>query len=220
MVNRKIIISLLILIWALIPLSAKDSFGLGFQFGALGYEKTFSTSSTISGDTVSMPYTKTTFNPDLHVFLDIPVCDFNDFCFFELNLGYDFSWDYTYLEVSPDEIQKYTLFHRILLMPDIVFAKSNFRFFAGTGVALGIEPYKSESKIGNTDFTNEYTTLKILWTSNAGLKYKLTEHLFALADLTCLLSIYDAYSYDDYKFKSSGNSEMEFLPKIGFAYHF
>lgn len=220
MVNRKKLVSFAILFLAIIPLSAKDSFGLGFQFGALGSEKTVYSSTTISGDTVSMPSTKTTFNPDLHVFLDIPVCDFNDFCFLELNLGYDFSWDYTYIEVSPDEIQKYTLSHRISLMPDVVFAKSIFRFFAGTGVALGIEPFKSESKIGNSDSTNERTTIKILWTSNAGLKYKLTEHLFTLADLTCFVSIYDAYSYDDFKFKSSGNSEMEFLPKIGFAYHF
>ena len=92
-INKKLSLISVLIFLVIIPLSAKDSIGLGLQFGAIGSEKTFSSSSTISGDTISMPYTKTTFNPDIQILLSFPICDINENCFFGLDFGYNFSWN-------------------------------------------------------------------------------------------------------------------------------
>ena len=219
-INKKISFIFVYISLVIIPLSAKDSIGIGFQFGALGSEKIFSSSSTISGDTISMPYTKTTFNPDLHILFSIPVCDINENCFWGLDIGYDFSWDYSYGSISSDQSEIYTLSHRFVLMPVFTYIKSNCRVFAGTGLAFGIEPYKYESIINKTYNSDEYTNYKLFWTFNTGLKYKLGEHLTAVSDLTFFVNIFDAYSHDDFNSKTSGSNVMEFLPKIGLMYQF
>ena len=156
-INKKFIFVLITLI--LTPLSAKDSIGLGLQFGALGSEKKFSSSSTLSGDTISMPYTKTTFNPNIHVLLSIPFFDINEDCFFGLDLGYNFSWDYSYNSFTSYQGETYTLSHRFSLMPEFTYSKSNFRTFTGTGLAFGIESYKYESVVNKSYNSDDYSNL-------------------------------------------------------------
>lgn len=219
-INKKISFIFVYIFLVIIPLSAKDSIGIGFQFGALGSEKIFSSSSTISGDTISMPYTKTTFNPDLHILFSIPVCDINENCFWGLDIGYDFSWDYSYGSISSDQSEIYTLSHRFVLMPVFTYIKSNYRIFSGTGLAFGIEPYTYKIIISKSYNSDEYTNYKLLWTFNIGLKNKLGEHLTAVSDLTFFVNIFDTYSHDDSKSKTSGSNVMEFLPKIGLMYQF
>ncbi len=218
--NKKIVLILVFIFFVIIQLSAKDSIGFGLQFGALGSEKVFSSSSTISGDTISMPYTKTTFNPDIHILLSFPVCDINDKCFFGLDLGYNFSWDYTHVSFTSYQRETYTLSHRFSLMPEFTYIKSKLHIFAGTGFAFGIEPYKYESIINESYYSDENTDYKLLWTFNAGVKYKLSGHLFAVTDFTFFVNIFDTFTDDDFKSKTSGSNVMELLPKIGLIYQF
>lgn len=219
-INKKIGFIFVLISLVIIPLSAKDSIGIGLQFGALGSEKVFFSSSTISGDTISMPYTKTTFNPDIHILLSIPICNINENCFFGINAGYDFSWDFSYGSLTSYQRESYTLSHRFSLMPDFNYLKSNFRTFVGTGLAFGIESYKYESMVNKSYNSDEYTNYKLFWTFNTGLKYKLGEHLSTITDLIFYVNIFDSYSHDDYKSKTSGSNVMEFLPRIGLMYQF
>lgn len=219
-IYKKLSLILLFASLFIIPLSAKDTLGLGLQFGALGSEKTSTNSSTIAGDTISMPYTKTTFDPTLHILLSIPVCDINENFFFGLDLGYTFSWNYSYGSLTSYQRESYTFSHRFSLMPEFIFAKSNFRVFAGTGFAFGIEPYKYRDMLNRQSYSNEYTNFKLFWTFNAGLKYKLGKHISAVFDVTFFANLFDTYTNNDFKSETSGNSAMEFLPKIGLMYQF
>lgn len=218
--NKKLSLISVLIFLVIIPLSAKDSIGLGLQFGALGSEKVFSSSSTISGDTISMPYTKTTFNPDIQILLSFPICDINENCFFGLDFGYNFSWDYSYGGFTSYQRETYTLSHRFSVMPEFTYVKSKLRIFAGTGFAFGIEPYKYESVINKSYYSNEYTDYKLFWTFNTGVKYKFSEHLSVVTDFTFFVNFFDTYTDDDYKSKTSGSNVMELLPKIGLMYQF
>ena len=157
-----------------------------------------------------------TFNPDIRISVSVPICDVSEYCFFGLNIGYDFSWDYSYGSFTSYERENYTFSHRFSLMPDFTFVKSNFRFFLGSGFSFGIEPYKYESVY----YSNEYTSYKLFWIFNAGLKYKIGTHLFAVVDTTFFVSVFDKYTDDDYTSKTSGSSVMEILPRIGLMYNF
>ena len=167
-----------------------------------------------------MPYTKTTFNPDVHILLNILFLDINEDCFLGLDLGYDFSWDYSYNSFTSYQGETYTLSHRFSLMPEFTYVTSNFRFFAGTGLAFGIESYKYESVVNKAYNSDDYTNFKLFWTFNTGLKYKLGEHLSTITDLIFYVNIFDSYSHDDFKSKTSGSNVMEFLPRIGLMFQF
>ena len=219
-INKKLSLISVLIFLVIIPLSAKDSIGLGLQFGAIGSEKTFSSSSTISGDTISMPYTKTTFNPDIQILLSFPICDINENCFFGLDFGYNFSWDYSYGSFTSYQRETYALSHRFSVMPEFTYIKAKLRIFAGTGFAFGIEPYKYESVINKSYYSSEYTDYKLFWTFNTGVKYKFSEHISVITDFTFFVNFFDTYTDDDYKSKTSGSNVMEFLPKIGLMYQF
>ena len=219
-INKKLSLISVLIFLVIIPLSAKDSIGLGLQFGAIGSEKTFSSSSTISGDTISMPYTKTTFNPDIQILLSFPICDINENCFFGLDFGYNFSWDYSYGSFTSYQRETYALSHRFSVMPEFTYIKDKLRIFAGTGFAFGIEPYKYESVINKSYYSSEYTDYKLFWTFNTGVKYKFSEHISVITDFTFFVNFFDTYTDDDYKSKTSGSNVMEFLPKIGLMYQF
>jgi len=75
---RRFVFILIFTLFSIFSASAKDSLGFVFQFGAVGSEKTFSSTSTISGDTITMPYEKTTFDPGVYIGIDIPLCDVNE----------------------------------------------------------------------------------------------------------------------------------------------
>lgn len=219
-ITKKISIILVFISLVTLSLTAKDSIGIGLQFGAIGSEKTFYNSSTISGDTISLPFTKNTFNPGIQILLSFPICDIDENCFLGLDVGYNFSWDFSYRSFTSTQKESYTLSHRFSLIPEFIYNKSNFRAFAGTGFAFGIEPYKYESVIDKSYYSNEYTNYKLFWTFNTGVKYKLGSHLFAIADMTFFVNIFDTYKDDNYESKASGSSVMEFLPKVGIMYHF
>ncbi|MBR0030821.1 MAG: hypothetical protein IJP61_00820 [Treponema sp.] len=220
MTFRKSFILLLIIGFASFSLNAKDSVGIGIQIGAIGSEKTYYSSSYISSDTISMPYTKTTFNPDVHIGMSLSIFDINEISIFGLDLGYDCSWDYSYSNSASYERESYIIYHKISLIPEITFSKSNFRFLIGTGIALGIEPYKYESVLSGSKYTNDYTDFKVLWVIETGAKYKLGNNLFAVAGIDLFVTMFDFYKTDDYKMKSSGSSAMEILPKMGVMYCF
>ena len=220
MKNKKICLFFVLISLVIIPLSAKDSIGLAFQFGALGSEKVFYNSSTISGDTISMPYTKTTFDPSIHILLSIPVFEINENCFFGLDIGYNISLEYSYGSFTSYQRESYTLSHRFSLIPEFTYVNSNFRAFAGTGLAFGIEPYKEKSILNKTYNSDEYKNYKLFWTFTTGLKYILGKHLSTVSDLTFFVNILDTYSHDDFNSKKIGSNVIEFLPKIGLMYQF
>ena len=67
---------------------AKDKISVGLEFGADGYEAKFTQSTKISDSTtVSMPYTKTIFNPDFRLRFDLPIMDIRENCFLNMNFG-------------------------------------------------------------------------------------------------------------------------------------
>ena len=236
--SKKIFFACLFAALLTFSVSAKDSVGIGLQFGALGSEKTFSSSATISGNTISIPFTKTTFNPNIHVDINVPVCDINEIVFFGINPGYDFSWDFSYSNSTSAgtasdttisyEHETYVLSHRFSLIPAFTFVVSNFRFSIGTGFALGVELYRTQTSSKTTaspNYTyvrtyNEYTDIKVFWALNAGLKYKLGKHIFVVTDISFFVEIYDSHKVNNYTIKTSGNSSIEVLPKIGVMFAF
>ena len=80
----KLVVFLIAGILSISSISAKDSISLLIEFGAIGAEKTYYSSSSISKDTISMPYTKTTFNPTVYFGGNFPIVDVNENCFLEL----------------------------------------------------------------------------------------------------------------------------------------
>lgn len=213
---KRFFLVLVFSILSLLTVSAKDSMGFVFELGAIGSEKTFYSTSTISGDTITMPYEKTTFNPEVYVGLNIPICDLSEQCFFGIDLGYICCWNYSKESLGSSELVTYIFSHRFVVVPEFVFAKSNFRFAAGTGLAFGIEPYKYESNLSGTKYTTDYTNFKIFWTTKAGVKYLLGDRFFLLADATFFVTFFDTYDNNNYSTKVSGGSTLEILPKIGF----
>lgn len=96
----------------------------------------------------------------------------------------------------------------------------NFRFFVGTGVAFGFEPYKYENASLGVKTVSDSNSFKIFWTFDAGVKYKLGKHLLAVADITFFVTTFEAYKRNDFKSRTSGGSTMEFLPKLGLEVQF
>jgi len=209
---KKLFFLLCIIISFVLPLSAKESIGIIIQLGALGSEKTYYSSSTLSNETISLPYTKITFNPNIHIGINIPVSDISEKCFFAFD-----SYFNTYASY---ERVSYTFFHKFSLIPVLTFIKSNLHFFAGTGFSFGIEPYKYEFTTNTSKYTDEYNNFKIFWTSKLGIKYRLGKHFFTIADITTFVTLFDTYNHNDYNSKISGDSTLEFLPKFGFMYQF
>ena len=199
---------------------AKDSVGIMIQVGAIGSEQTSYSYSTLSGGTISMPYSKTTFNPDFYFGIGIPVCDIGEICFFGFDFGYNCSLKYSYSLFSTSESESYVFSHKISFMPEFTFVKSNFRFYVGTGFAFGFEPYQYESASLGVKTVSDSNSFKIFWTFETGVKYKLGKHLFAVADITFFVTAFEAYNDDDYKSRTSGGSTMEFLPKLGLEVQF
>ena len=74
--------------------------------------------------------------------------------------------------------------------------------------------------INKSYYSNEYTDYKLFWTFNTGVKYKFSEHLSVVTDFTFFVNLFDTYTNDDYKSKTSGSNVMELLPKIGLMYQF
>ena len=170
---------------------AKDSVGIMIQVGAIGSEKTYYSSSTLSGGTISMPYSKTTFSPDFYFGIGIPVCDIGEICFFGFDFGYNCSLKYSYSLFSTSESESYVFSHKISFMPEFTFVKSNFRFYVGTGFAFGFEPYQYESASLGVKTVSDSNSFKIFWTFETGVKYKLGKHLFAVADITFFVTAFE-----------------------------
>ena len=217
---RRSVFVIFFTIISVLNLSAKEPVGITFQFGAIGSEKTFYNSTTISGETVAMPYSKTSFNPDIHMGVNIPVFDISDICFFNIDLGYDFLWDYSYGSYSSYQQEAYALSHRFSIQPQVTFVKSNFRFFLGTGITFGPEIYRYKVSVKESKSNTDYTTFNILWNFTIGARYQLGNHLSIVADVTFFVNLFSSCKYDDCKLKASGSSAMEFLPKIGLMYQF
>ena len=111
--------------------------------------------------------------------------------------------------------------HTISLIPDVTFKTLRMRFFAGTGLAVDIEPYHYKSrKINSSRFYSDYTytTVALFWVVDAGVKYELGEHLFAVADASFLVNFLT--NYTDGSGRKSGGDVMRFLPKLGLMYAF
>lgn len=228
--NKKIIVSLVITTLMMLSLYAKDPFGIGLQFGAIGSKPTY---PSLFGTSEDVPYT---FNPDVHIDLNIPICDIDENSFFSINLGYDYSWEYLDFDYHYWSEGEDILFstHRISLIPTFTFSKSNFRFFLGTGFSVdGISIFRKH-KIGKVSFSESETIKPSLsWAVNAGFKYKLAKHLFFIADMSFFVNLIDNFNDDFYdgKFKLnnnddiedvdiSGGATMEIFPKIGLMISF
>ena len=223
--NKKIIVSLVIMTLMMFSLYAKDSFGIGLQFGAIGSKPAYPNLSTTSCD---VPYA---FNPNVHLDLQFPVCDIDEISFFSINVGYDFSWDYYSIDFeNGEEHDDFYKTHLISLIPTFTFTKSNFRFFLGTGVSVRISPnvYEPTLGIGTTYDSEDYCHRGASWVINGGLKYKLGKRLFFIADMSFLINIAesndietkDKKTGDLEEINKSGGSTMRMLPKIGLMISF
>ena len=225
--NKKLLVSLVIMILMIFSLYAKDSFGIGLQFGALGSKPTYPNLSTTSCD---VPYS---FNPNVHVDLQIPVCDIDAISFFSINVGYDYSMFKSHVKLEygyglDDDISYVT--HFISLIPTFTFTKSNFRLFLGTGFSVTIKnpPYEPSIEIGTTYDSDYFENMGLSWTINAGLKYKLGKHLFLVTDMSFFVSITEEYNRIDGNKEScslkgcykDGGATMKILPKIGLMISF
>lgn len=217
---RKNLFFVLFMAGALLSLNAKNSIGIELQVGVIGSEKQYSTSSLVSGQSISMPYTKTTFEPDVFIGANIPICNIGQKVCFGLDLGYNFAWNCYKSSTDSYESISSVFLHKISLLPEISFEKSKFHFFAGTGIAFGFEPYYYETTLTGTPYKHETIDFKIFWILSTGFKYQCTEHLFAVADVSFHFTVFDYYIDNDYKSKSSGTDTPEFLPKIGLMYCF
>ena len=215
------------MILMIFSLYAKDSFGIGLQFGALGSKPTYPNLSTTSCD---VPYS---FNPNVHVDLQIPVCDIDAISFFSINVGYDFSWNYYRIEYNKVENKEnFHTSHLISLIPTITFTKSNFRFFLGTGLSLKVRPspYEPSLGIGTTFDSDDIDYLGLAWTINTGLKYKLGKNVFFVADMAFFVNLDEDYESvikeenmnpgDFEKYSLRGGASMQILPKIGLMISF
>ena len=211
---------IIFLCFLIFPLSAKDSVGISFEFGAIGSEKKNSSVTMISGNSISIPYTETTFNPDIQVGINIPVIDITETCFFSFDLGYNFSWEYSYSSNSSSESQYQILSHRFSVQPQLTFIKPAFKFFIGTGFAFGKQSLLFEMISNNSYSKDNQNTSVFYWNCSTGLKYKFGNHLYGIADFTFFVNLYDEYDYKDTTSKSSGNAKFEINPKIGVMYLF
>lgn len=210
-------------------LFAKDSVSVSLGVGAVGYERVLTNSST------NTTYTKTTFNPDFALRLNFPLVDFKENCFMGFDLGYDISWE----RQNSSDISNYTdmtLFtHKFSLLPELTFLKGDLRFFIGTGISFGINSYESKNETSSSITNQEYTFYQILWTSELGLKYYLTEKLSLAANIDISIpfsefrrggsqtttsggSVTKTGGYTDYT--NNGRASAYFCPKISLAYSF
>lgn len=209
---------------------AKDRTSLGLAFGGVGFEKKLTQSATISGANVSLPYTQTVFNPDAQLRLDLPLADIKENCFVSLSLGYDFSWsgyNSSGLTLFEDDLQTV---HTFTMLPELVFAKGDFRFLVGTGLSFGISNYESEIKTTSASVTEEYSQYLFSWDLELGAKYHLSEHLTVFTNFTlsmpfvCLFrdgKISDGSNSMDYDdSNTNGRASMRFIPRAGISYMF
>lgn len=218
----------LVLLLAGQSLFAKDSVSVSLGVGAVGYERVLTNSST------STTYTKTTFNPDFALRLNFPLVDFKENCFLGLDLGYDISWE----RQNSSNVSNYadmTLFtHKFSLLPELTFLKGDLRFFVGTGISFGINSYESKNETTSSITNQEYTFYQILWISELGLKYYLTEKLFLAANIDISIPFSEfrrggsqtttssgsvtKTDYTDYTYY--GRSSVYFCPKVSVSYSF
>ena len=230
----KLGLAALVMLFATQTIFAKDRISAGLEFGAIGYEGKFNHTTTISGSSVTMPYTRTTFNPDFRVRLDLPVIDIRENCFLSANLDYDFSW---YNQSSSDSSafsNKTILTHYITFQPEIVFSKGNLRFIAGTGLTFGISSAEIEQKTTSTTETEEYKNYTFMWDFELGLRYYLSKHISLLADFTISIPFINLKRNDTYSKTQSGKTTNKiyadtnthglsvpyFSPKVGISYTF
>ena len=216
----KLFVLIIFFYFLIFPLSAKDSVGISFEFGAIGSEKKNSSLSTVSGNSILIPYTETTFNPDIQIVINIPVIDITETCFFSIDLGYNLSWDYHYDSSSSSKIQSQIFSHRFSVQPQLTFTKPAFNFFIGTGFAFGKETLLLETILNNSYSKDNQDASVFYWNCSTGLKYKFGNHLCGIADFTFFVNLYNEYDYKDTTSKNSGNAKFEINPKIGVMYLF
>lgn len=206
--NRKIFACIFCIgLLALHGISAKDNVSLILQFGALGNEKVFTRSSTINNSTLVVPYTRMTFNPSVHAAVDIPLCDMSEHTFFALNFGYDFTWQGSYEPAttgSSTGTSSYTFTHTMSVLPEMVFAKKNWRIYMGTGFAFDIALYDYDETTSNYYTTRNYTLYQLLWETEIGARYCLTPHLALTSSVNSALSVLNMRRNGEYATKKNG----------------
>ena len=217
-----------ILFFASQSLFAKDGVSASLGVGAVGYERIFSNSTT------NTTYTHTTFNPDFALRLNVPIVDFKENCFLGLDFGYDISWE-KQNSSSGSKISDATIFtHKFTLLPELTFLKGDLRFFVGTGISFGINSYESKNETSSSTTNQEYTFYQIIWASELGLRYYLTEKLSFIASSDILVpfsefrrggsqtttsgSTVTKSDYSDYTYY--GRSSVYFCPKVSVSYSF
>lgn len=204
--------------FAAVSACAKDRPSLALEAGAVGSEKRYTTSSS------GYPYTRTTFNPDIRLGIDLPITDIKETCFFGLKLAYDLSWEKYNSSSRSAYTDNTTLTHTISFLPELVFVKNDLRLIFDTGISFGINPYKTEKETSSSRSSQEYKILQLLWTSELALKYCLTDHFSAIAGLTVSVPFVTYYrngsgnNYED--ILSVGRYSMNFCPRVGLSYMF
>ena len=192
-------------------LFAKENIGFSLQIGASGTEEVSYSYSTISSDSVSLPYTRTVFYPNISADITIPVYEINENCIFRLDSCYDFSIDYSISSYQSFNSETITLFHKFSLTPELSFSKDKSNCFFGAGIAIGFEPYKYT---GNQT-SSIYNEFKIFWSLKAGASYHLNKRVLATMSATCFYTMFDNNYDETYGVVRFGNYPLVVVPKAG-----
>lgn len=209
-------------------LFAKDSVSVSLGVGAIGYERVLTNSST------NTTYTKTTFNPDFALRLNVPIVDFKENCFLGLDFGYDISWERQNSSDSSNYTDMTLFTHKFSLLPELTFLKGDLRFFIGTGISFGINSYEYKKETSSSITKQDYTFYQIIWASELGLRYYLTEKLSFIASSDILVPFSEfrrggsqtttsggsatKTGYTDYT--NNGRTSVYFCPKVSVSYSF
>lgn len=225
--------------FAAVSVCAKDRPSLALEAGAVGSEKTYSQTSTISDDSISIPYTRTVFSPDVRLGIDIPIKSIRENCFFGLKFAYNLSWEKSNSNSDSITYTDTSMTHAFSIFPELVFVKNDLRFIFGTGISFGINLCKYENTYSSSGYVyqvnQEYTLYELCWTSEIAVKYCLTNHFSVLADLTISVpfGVFERNGsylvrrggyfitggdYADYTYL--GRFPMSFCPRVGLSYMF
>ena len=233
--------------FALQPLFAKDMPSISFSVGAIGAEKTLSQSSTLGDSTtdygtVTVPYSKTTFNPAVQLALSVPFTNVTETMFFGTKIGYAFSWQGEYVgesSLSDTEMSTRNFTHILSVLPELTYTRDNFRFTVGSGVAVAISAAEYVEKYRGTTYSGELTQsgniYQFIWMSDLEAKYYLSNHVALFANLSLGVSFYtmqrdlkytmriDGATYaseNGSDVSVDGESPLFFYPHIGICYTF
>lgn len=216
---------------------AKEKPSLIFELGATGYDKSYVDTQKISIDgeaiSLSVPYARTVFNPDICLGISVPICDIKDNLFFVIAICYDLLLDSSLQDFPSSWIRADTYTHLGSALPSFYLKKGDAQFFIGTGLRFGISIYDFQQDYTTSYKGTEYLLYQLFWIAEAGAKYRITNHLSIMGTIGISVAFYSSIEIRNSYTYSRGNTTTEdetssyvgeyplyFSPKLGICYTF